>query len=409
MAIQLFNGFQSVCQSLMQESDEKVCETFSKVATVVAAIATVAFLGAGAVRCCTSLKNRMFQREQITTAIDIPDRTPPSSASSSVCYITRLPDEVLLEILKLLDPHELLALRLMNRQLYALSKDNMPWREILVTHFGKSIATSVKDNTYERAFYISFKDLMGQQANKDLLFKDRTTGMFKGKHEVFSPQNFEEYIKTLSPDDLASILNKSSSDGFFPMVKVIIDHLKLNKNIGTDSTRDVHKTGPTIETAFHQACWHGQKRIVEMFLTNDHIMKMMSPKEIIKSVELIFTNKNPSLDYNSYYLILSTLIENDHIMKIIFDDQNLNALFSFFIMNFENLPMAVSAFFSNENATKRLSDSVLFESYRKAEKLESNDEKQTFKGDSVLSIFLKNPSVMKRINDFSILHPDSTR
>ena len=215
MAVQLFNGFQSVCQSLMQESDEKVCETSSKVATVVTGVLLGVTTLYGLTRFCSSLKNRMFQREQIATAIDIPDRTPPSSASSSVCYITRLPDEVLLEILKLLDPHELLALRLTSRQLCDLSKDNMLWREILMTHLGERKATNVKDNTYERTFYSCFRDLMSKHANIDLLFKDRISGKFKGKHEIFSPQNFEEYINSLSSDDLARILTSSSLHGFF--------------------------------------------------------------------------------------------------------------------------------------------------------------------------------------------------
>ena len=139
-------------------------------------------------------------------------------------------------------------------------------------------------------------------------------------------------------------------------------------------------------------------------------MKMMSHQSFTSVMKMLFSERSGMRAFSSndsFNPIISMFFKNDNIMKILSDDQGY--LFEQICIGASTRSLAVASFFANESLMKSIPDACLFDSYYVLRLLDSSNRHVNpsyKKDDSIFAQFLDNPSVMKRINDFSILNPD---
>lgn len=134
-----------------------------------------------------------------------------------------LPQEFLLKLFDELDPQSSARLLLTNKKMFELSNNNQLWKKMLKRDFGKTLAPEVSLENSKKVYLSKCKQI-AKEGSPGLPFLRNDSLSLKIVSYLFS----ESFIGSLSPKQLAKVLNLSIEHNCLPLIRAIIEHNNFN-------------------------------------------------------------------------------------------------------------------------------------------------------------------------------------
>jgi hypothetical protein len=210
-----------------------------------------------------------------------------------VVNVTRfmdLPHAVAVEIFSKLDTTSLGKLHLVCKRIRNLTNDPIFWRQLLIRDFGIDIADENTDKRCKEIYQNKYKEAKEfikslPHSNLLLISNEASSVVVYGR---LLPQNFDNYIVSLTKDELSQVFTRCAGFGFTLLMKAIMHHSRfemvpLNGMFG-------------LSCAFAQAAGYSQISAIQLIISNSRFAKIES--------------------YNESVILAKYMIEARHVKKL---------------------------------------------------------------------------------------------
>lgn len=185
-----------------------------------------------------------------------------------------IPHHIAMEkIFSLLDTTSLGRTRFVCKNFQAQLKDPYFWQELLREHFGvqtNAIPLELCEQTYKDYYkkaQVFFKNL----PRSDLLSSLANGSAFKIAYGLLFPRNFDEYIRSLSSQELGEAFCKSLRFGFMPLVESIMQHPRFAEIFADISVNERYGLGDVYVAAAAQ----GKIEIMQKIQDSPHFAEIL--------------------------------------------------------------------------------------------------------------------------------------